>query len=146
MAAMTSMTSYIDTILDAAPLKVPPDPRWRDWNQGFTDWLASQSCDSNRKRAYIRGFFFGDTANEIAEEADRPRLATSDLHRWVREYRDTAVDTMPSLGLYRGVLEDKHLDPATRWQINDLTDPRWRPDTAPAPPPRRERRQPVGRR
>jgi hypothetical protein len=122
MAALTSMTSYIDTILDAAPVKPPPDSRWRDKNQRFTGQLASLSDGPARKRDIIRGFFIVDTEQEIAEEAARSGLTQTDLYDWVQEHRDTALDTLPSLGLYRGVLEDKHLNPDTRWKVNDLAD------------------------
>jgi hypothetical protein len=58
--ALTSISSYVDVLLDGESVAMTPTPGWVGWHQQFTDWLRTQSRDAARKRDSIRVHFLSD--------------------------------------------------------------------------------------
>lgn len=117
-------TVMIDVMLDAD--HVPPTAARIGWvtaNQVFSDWLDSEVARPGpRKRKSVDVLLLQDISQEIAEEAMAAGLTPAQMSAWIRGpmFRDMA--TMPALGLYRELLQQRHLNVGTVWQPNDLTD------------------------
>ncbi len=45
-----------------------------------------------------------------------------EFESWLNVYVEPEIDSMPSLGLFKGIYEDKRLNSTTRWEMNDLHD------------------------
>ncbi|WP_147434737.1 hypothetical protein [Micromonospora musae] len=120
--ALTSVQGAIDTMLDAKPVPMLPTPAWVSKFQGFTDWLAGENRTSQRKRQSIDVFFIADSMREMAQAAAEAGVSPEEMSVWLKKFSNEDITLMPSLGLFREALHQKHLNPGTRWENNDLTD------------------------
>jgi len=120
--ALLSTSGSFDTMLDSEHVAMEPGSGWVEEQQRFTAHLATMKADSRQKGKVINGFFVGDTRLELAQEATRAGLAVADFEEWLLSRSDAEFSAMPTLGLYREVMREKHLNPGTRWKPNDLTD------------------------
>jgi hypothetical protein len=124
LQALTYATVMIDVMLDAD--QIPPTTAtigWATANQAFSDWLDSEVARPGpRKRKSVDVLLLQDISREIAEEATAAGLTVSQMSAWIRGpmFRDMAA--MPALGLYRELLQQRHLNVGTVWRPNDLTD------------------------
>jgi hypothetical protein len=120
--ALTSATALIDVMLDDEHTDGGPDAGWSAMNQRFSDWLDGENLDAQQKRQSIDVLLRSDLQAEIAEEAcaagGTPALTSS----WFRRDFARSVGTLPSTGLFRELLHEKHLNKGSRWEPNDLTD------------------------
>jgi hypothetical protein len=107
------------------PEQIPPTAAAAGWvavNQGFSDWLDSETRrTADQKRKSVDVLFIQDMGAEIAEEARMAGLAPEELAHWLSSpFLD--VRDMPALGVYREMLQQRHLNVGTTWRTNDLTD------------------------
>jgi hypothetical protein len=124
MQTLTYVTSMVSTILDAERI-APTTQRlaWVDVNQRFSDWLDSETGRPGpQKRKSVDVLLLNDIGQEIAEEAHRVGLNPRQVSEWVRGPMFRDMEQVPSVGIYRSVLQDRHLNIGTTWAANDLTD------------------------
>ena len=115
---------YSALILDRTPIQRDPPGNWTASEQRFTDWLAGESSRTRAaKRMSAEAFALQDISKEIAEAAFSAGVSPEQMSTWThkRWWESTRSDT-PECTIYRNMLVDIHLDPATRWEDNDLTD------------------------
>jgi len=120
--ALASVTASIATMLDAESVESNPVPGWVQQAQEFTRWLADRQYSREQKRKLIDGFFISDARLEIASEARAAGITTDELGNWLQKSSRDDIKSMPCLGLFREVLRQKHLNPGTSWEANDLID------------------------
>ena len=108
------------------PQQIPPTTAAIDWatvNRGFSDWLDSETTrTSEQKRKSVDALLLQDIAPEIAEEALSAGLTHPDVSRWLKGSATRDIREMPALGLFREMLQQRHLNVGTTWRSNDLTD------------------------
>jgi hypothetical protein len=124
MQTLTYLTSTVSVILDAEPI-LPTTQRlaWVEVNQRFSDWLDTETARPGpQKRKSVDVLLFNDIGQEIAEEAHRAGLQPGQMSGWVHGSMFEDMQDLPSLGIYRSVLQDRHLNVGTTWVANDLTD------------------------
>lgn len=121
-AAVASALAFIDVMLDAEPMEFTPPEAWVGANQRFSDWLDDEQRDSAQKRRSIDVFLLSDLQQDIAEEAYAAGLTPEQMSTWNRRRFPADTAEMPSSGLYRELLHDRHLNRGYRWRPNDLTD------------------------
>jgi hypothetical protein len=122
LAAVVSALSMIEVALDAEHI-VPGRPTgWVEWSQKFSDWLDTEARSADKKRASVDVFLLHDLRFEIAEEAARAGLTQGQLAEWSATRFAADVARMPSLGLFRELVHERHLNKGTTWRENDLTD------------------------
>src|SRR6266536_654177 len=123
LEALTSIMASFDTMLDTSWAEAgTPATGWVERFQEYTDWLATTGRSTAQRRKSISMFFIADTRIEIAEEARAADITVDTLGDWIDQYLDEDINAMPCLGLFREVLQQKHLDPGTTWFHNDLID------------------------
>ena len=120
--ALTSITATIDILLDVNPIEVAPTPGWVQKFQEFTNWLSTQSLISDQKRKRIEISVLSDTSIEVAKEAHAIGLTSDEMRIWLEKRARSEIRSMPTLGLFTEVLQQKHLNPGTNWMPNDLVD------------------------
>jgi hypothetical protein len=124
MRTLTYVTSMVSTILDAE--RIAPTTQklaWVEVNQRFSDWLDSETGRPGpQKRKSVDVLLLNDIGQEIAEEAHRIGLHPAQMSSWVRGPMFRDMEELPSVGIYRSVLQDRHLNVGTTWTGNDLTD------------------------
>ena len=121
LTAVTSVIGIFDTMLDAEATIPGPIPGWVERQQAFTDWLEDQAAPRAQQDRMIDEFFLSDAVGEIAQVLASEQIAPDEIRAWLGD-QDGVVANMPSLGVFREVLRGKHLDSATTWESNDLTD------------------------
>lgn len=121
-SSLTSIIVTADVLLDGDSIGILPTPGWVQKFQEFTDWLSGQKLTSVQKRKHIELFAIGDTGLEIAEEARFAGLTPDEMGDWIKTRAQGEIKLMPSLGLFGEVLQQKHLNPGTNWNGNDLVD------------------------
>lgn len=122
MRSLLHLTVMVSTMLDDDSTAMGPADGWVETMQGYTDWLGSESHAPGLRRPRTNIFFLADLTTELAAAAGEAAITPEQLSEWVRTRSDAAITTMPALGLYREALREKLLDPATRWESNDLQD------------------------
>jgi hypothetical protein len=115
------MSLIFDVLLSGDPLRPLGVPGWSARMQRITGELRPLSDRTGRRQATLRAFRH-DLAHEVAAAGRRLGIDERDRERWLTQLDDDQVAVMPSLALYRELLHEKLLDPATVWQQNDLTD------------------------
>jgi hypothetical protein len=124
LQALTYFSTIVAVILD--PDRIEPTKEeigWVKHNQEFSGWLDGETGrDRAQKRASVDALLFGDLSSEIAVEAHAAGLSPSQMSSWTRGPMFKDIGNLPSLGIYRSVLQDRHLNIGTRWTRNDLTD------------------------
>lgn len=120
--ALNCISSYFDAILDSEAVPMNPTPEWVSANQDFTAWLAGASKSGAQKRKSIRIRFLADLVPELAQATHESGISSEELKTWLDSYFYDEVRTMPSLGLFSEIYQDKHLDRSTVWSSNDLID------------------------
>lgn len=120
--ALTNVVATADTLLDGASVPMDPVSGWTQRQQAFTQHVAGLSQDSRQKRKLIKTFFITDTPLELAEGAVHANVSQAEFEEWIQTHSDNELAAMPSLGLFREVMCEKHLDPGTKWADNDLGD------------------------
>lgn len=119
--ALVSASALIDVMLDTEHIPAQAPTGWTAANQAFSDWLDTERLDSNQKRKCIDSFLLGDLASEIAEEAFRSGLTVDQVGSWMSS-GGANIALTPGLGLYREMVQDRHLKAGLTWHPNDLTD------------------------
>lgn len=124
LQTMTYLSALIATILDKESIaRTTQKILWVDINQRFSDWLDGETGRLGpQKRKSVDVLFLDDIKQEIAEEAQRAGLNPSQMSGWVQGPMFKDMERMPSVGIYRSVLQDRHLNVGTTWTTNDLTD------------------------
>ena len=120
--ALTSVSAWVDTILDADDVAVPAATEWTEYNQKFTDWLANEQRSASVKQASTDALLAADLQQDLAEAALAANITPEELSAWFQCHWTTALHDMPHLGLYREAFIGRHLDGGTMWKSNDLTD------------------------
>lgn len=120
--ALTCLSANVATMLDEERIEVSEQSSWVETMQQFTDWMATEPSKHPHRRARTGTEFLADSTKEIAVAAASAGISEEQLSDWLQFHSDTDVAAMPALGLYREVLREKHYDPGTRWESNDLTD------------------------
>ncbi|MBF5083091.1 hypothetical protein [Quadrisphaera sp. INWT6] len=119
--ALVSASALIDVMLDMEHIPAQAPTRWTAANQAFSDWLDTQPLDSNQKRNSIDAFLMNDLVTEIAEEALKGGLTIDQVRVWM-ENGGKSIALTPGLGLYREMMQDRHLKVGLTWRPSDLTD------------------------
>jgi hypothetical protein len=120
--ALTSATAQIDLMLDSERVEPGPDPGWARANQQLSDRLDGETRDSHQKRKSVDDFLLHDMEAEIAEEAYAAGVPPEQLRNWMRNEAADGFRELPSIGLFREMMHDRHLNKGTVWKPNDLTD------------------------
>lgn len=120
--AWTTVTVHVDLLLDAEETPMNDVPGWAAKMQRFTDWMTDESRQREQRRASTDVMFLADTAIERAEAATRAGISVEQFSDWTLHRAGTSTSSMPSLGLYREMLNDKLVTHSTRWSQNDLVD------------------------
>jgi len=123
LQSLTYASTMIAVMLD--PEQIPPTTAAVGWvavNQRFSNWLDSETRrTADQKRKSVDVLFMQDMRAEIAEEAYKAGLTPEELAHWLSSpFLD--IRDMPALGLYREMLQQRHLNVGTTWRPNDLTD------------------------
>ena len=123
LQSLTYASTMIAVMLD--PEQIPPTTAALGWvavNQRFSNWLDSETRrTADQKRKSVDVLFMRDMGAEIAEEAYKAGLTPEELAHWLSSpFLD--IRDMPALGLYREMLQQRHLNVGTTWRPNDLTD------------------------
>ena len=123
LQSLSYASAMITVMLD--PEQIPPTAAAAGWvavNQGFSDWLDSETRrTADQKRKSVDVLFIQDMGAEIAEQARKAGLAPEELTHWLSS-PSLDVRDMPALGVYREMLQQRHLNVGTTWRTNDLTD------------------------
>ncbi len=122
--SLTYTSSMVSVILDFDP--IPATTTQIDWvtaNQTFSNWLDGETMRrSQQKRRSVDALLLSDLSTEIAEEARGSGMRPEQMSSWVRGSMFRDMGDMPIIGMYRAILQDRHLNVGTRWTGNDLTD------------------------
>lgn len=120
--ASTRISSFMDVITAAESVPMVAIPEWVSANQRITELLASQPATTSQKREDIGALFLRDMLLEIAKAALFSGVAGPEATTWVKSFIGVDVRSMRSLGLFKEIYQDKHLDGSTKWYNNDLLD------------------------
>lgn len=119
---MVAMLAYIGVLTAPEPTDTGDAEGWAQRQQELTNRLAKQPRDRALLDRIIDNFLFNDTIPEMAEAAARSGVSHGQLDAWLEHAAPDAVPRMPSLGLFREAIREKHLDPKTQWEVNGLFD------------------------
>lgn len=120
--AIVAMLAYIAVLTDPDPAERGDAEGWSRRQQELTDRLALQPRDRASLDREIDAFLFEDTIPEMAEAVALSGVTDGQTQAWLEHSVSEAVSRMPSLGLFREAIREKHLDPTTQWEVNDLSD------------------------
>lgn len=120
--ALVSAIVAIDVLLDAERITAGAGTGWDVANQRFSDWLDGEQRDGQQKRNCIDAFLFSDLQRDVAEEAVAAGSTAEQMSEWVLSGFGPGLSRLRSAGVYREAMHARHLNPATRWRPNDLTD------------------------
>ncbi len=120
--ATVCMMSYIDMVLDSEATEPTPIPEWVNTFQLITDELSKVPKTSSQKRYMLRFILLNDIKMQVIRAAHQSGITESEFETWVQSQFEPDVRAMRCLGLWNGVFQDKHLNPTTKWVVNDLTD------------------------
>jgi hypothetical protein len=120
--ALASLQSYFAVMLDEDGIEVVEVPGWTARQQQMSDWIAHARPSRQAADERLDRFFIEDTSYEIARAAHAVGMGQSQLLAWVEHGAARDVPLMPSLGLFREVLRERHLNGHNIWKQSDLTD------------------------
>ncbi|MEU7502729.1 hypothetical protein AB0B93_00200 [Streptomyces lavendulae] len=121
--ALVSATALIDVMLDSVGGERGPETGWTQANQRFSDWLDGQGSDSQKKRKSIDVWLLQDLQREVAEESYTAGWTAGQLKDWASDSQSVQeLGSLPSLGLFREMLHERHLNQGTTWKPNDVID------------------------
>lgn len=120
--ALASLQSYFSVMLDEDRIEVVDVPGWTARQQEMSDWIAEVRPSRQVADERLDRFFIEDTSYEISRAARAVGLGQSQLLAWVEHGAARDVPLMPSLGLFREVLRERHLNGRNVWKQSDLTD------------------------
>ncbi|MEU7753745.1 hypothetical protein [Micromonospora sp. NPDC049171] len=120
--ALTEACGHINAVLDADRSEDGPDTGWVAKSQHFSDWLDGEPKTREQKRKAIDAWLFADLSDEIAYESAACGATVHQLRGWCLRHFAADLRHAPATGLFREVLQDRHLNKGTRWRRNDLTD------------------------
>ncbi|TFB66940.1 hypothetical protein E3N86_00830 [Cryobacterium sp. Hz7] len=113
---------YFDLLLDTAPIRRETSLGWRTKQQQTTDALAADHRPKAQKRQIAYAFALDDLSRETAKAAAHANVSTIEFDRWVRNIWNKEMIATPAIAMFRSMFVDKHLNPRTTWQDNDLND------------------------
>jgi hypothetical protein len=119
--ALLSATVLIDVMLDRDHIPATPPTGWAQTNQQFSNWLDQEPRDSQQKRKAVDVLLLQDLQLELAEEAHSSGITPKQMSEWFWQH-PARLAALPALGLFREVLQDRHLNRGLTWRPNDLTD------------------------
>ncbi len=119
--ALLSATVLIDVMLDREHIPATPPTGWARIHQQFSDWLDQEPRDSQQKRKAVDVMLLQDLQLEMAEEAHSSGITPQQMGKWFWQHQ-ARMAALPALGLFREVLQDRHLNRGLTWCANDLTD------------------------
>lgn len=120
--ALASLGAYFAVMLDEDRIEPEEVAGWAARQQQMSDWIAQSRPSRQVADQQLNRFFIDDTAYEIARAAHAIGLSQSQLRAWVEHGAARDVPLMPSLGLFREVLRERHLNGHKAWKQSDLTD------------------------
>ncbi|MEU0129853.1 hypothetical protein [Streptomyces sp. NPDC006289] len=120
--ALLAASVSIDTMLDTQRVEEGPDTGWTAASQRFSDWLDGLAQDSQQKRRAIDIHLLTDLQRELAEEAAAADVSKELFRQWGFKGLVHAIGDSPAVGLFREILQSRHLNKGTTWRPNDLTD------------------------
>ncbi|MFD8712822.1 hypothetical protein ACFV07_20470 [Streptomyces anulatus] len=120
--ALVAASGSINAMLDTQRVGEGPDTGWTAASQRFSDWLDELDQDSQQKRRAIDIHLVVDLQRELAEEAAAADISKELFQRWGFKGWVRAIGESPAVGLFREILQSRHLNKGTRWRPNDLTD------------------------
>jgi hypothetical protein len=116
-------TVTVDVMLDGEQITPAGQSRWVEVQQSFSDWLDEQTdLFGPQKRKSLDTLFVQDMEADITQGAARAGLTRDQCRLWILKHFDNDVRKMPSLGIYRESLYERHLNIGTTWKASDLTD------------------------
>lgn len=122
LRALVNATVTIEVLLDPDRVEPGADRGWAAVNQDFGARLAGTGLDAQQKRRQIDGALFREFGLEIAEEAEAAGATPRQLDEWLRQEGAGGLSDLPSAGMYREIFHERHLNPGTKWGLNDLMD------------------------
>lgn len=120
--AIVCSTARIDVALSADYIPRVDVPEWTREFQRISDLLSQEKWSSAQRRNALDWTLRTDIRDQIINAVLRVGISEDDLTDWISNHFSEDVRTMPSLGLWREVYQDKHLDAQTKWKDNDLID------------------------
>lgn len=87
-----------------------------------SDWLDGEQRDAQQKRNCSDAFLLSDLQRDVAEEAFAAGSTAEQMSEWVLSGFGPGLSRLRSTDVYREAMHARHLNPATRWRPNDLTD------------------------
>jgi len=120
--ALICATVSIDVLLDAERTPPGPDTGWDAANRRFSDWLDNEKRDAQQKRNCVDAFLLSDLQRDVAEEAFAAGSTPEQMSGWVLGGFGRGLSRLPSAGVYREAMHQRHLNVGTTWQPNDLPD------------------------
>lgn len=113
---------YFDLLLSTAPIHREASHGWRAKQQRTTDALAADHRPKTQKRQLAYAFALEDLSREMAKAAAHTNVSTVAFDKWLRSIWNKKVIETPAVGIFCSMFMDKHLNPRTKWQDNDLND------------------------
>lgn len=113
---------YFDLLLNTAPIRREASHGWRTKQQRTTETLAADHRPKAQKRQIAYAFALEDLSHEMAKAAAHTNVSTVEFDQWVRSIWNKEMIGAPAVAMFRSMFVDKHLNPRTIWQDNDLTD------------------------
>jgi hypothetical protein len=114
-------SAQIDTMLDVEPIEDGADIGWADANKAFTSEIHAERRDTRQRREMIDHWLLSDLRHELVEEAAATGVTADAFRLWWPTAAAT-LGTLPSVGIYRQMTHERHLNPKTTWRLNDLSD------------------------
>ncbi|MDT0179220.1 hypothetical protein Q9S36_03225 [Microbacterium sp. ARD31] len=113
---------YFDLLLNTAPIRREASHGWRAKQQRTTDALAADHRPKAQKRQIAYALALDDLSHEMAKAAAHTNVSTVAFDQWVRSIWNKEMIGTPAVAMFRSMFVDKHLNPRTTWQDNDLND------------------------
>lgn len=113
---------YFDLLLNTAPSRRETSQGWRTKQQRTTDALAADHRPKAQKRQIAYAIALDDLSHEMAKAAAHANVSAIAFDRWVRSIWNKEMIGAPAVAMFRSMFVDKHLNPRTTWQDNDLND------------------------
>ena len=114
-------SAQIATMLDVEPIEDGADIGWADANKAFTSEVHAERRDTRQRRNMIDHWLLSDLRHELVEEAAATGVTADAFRLWWPTAAAT-LGTLPSVGMYRQMMHERHLNPKTTWRLNDLSD------------------------
>lgn len=123
LAQVTAASVLIDVMLDSERIEPGEIERWVYVQQGLSNWIDEcAALQSGQKRKIVDEFLFRDIGPDFTRAASVAGITPDAFTEWLSKYMSRDINAMPSLGIYRAILQDRHINVGTVWRSNDLTD------------------------